>query len=132
MVSTNKKTSRSRTNVSRKQSPGIFKKFIESASEAFVLLDENLNCLSINQAGARLLGMSQRELIGKNVADVVPDVKESGRYDIYMNVIRTGKPLYSDELIPHPTFGDKRLIVRAFKTGKGMGMVVSDATSLRQ
>jgi PAS domain S-box-containing protein len=118
--------------VSPKESPGIFKKFIESASEAFILLDENLNCLSINKVGAKLLGMSKKELIGKNVTEVVPDIKESGRYDIYMNVIRTGKPFYSGELIPNPTFGDKRLIVRAFKTGKGMGMVVSDATNLRK
>lgn len=130
MVNRSKKTSRVRTNVSLKASPGIFKRFIESASEAFVLLDENLNCLSINQAGAKLLGMSPRELIGKNVVDVVPDIKESGRYDMYMNVIRTGKPFYSDELIPSPKFGDKRLIVRAFKTGKGMGMIVDNATSL--
>ena len=132
MVTRNKKTFRSRANVSPKESPGIFKNFIESASEAFLLLDENLNCLSINQAGARLLGISQSELIGKNILNVVPDIKESGRYDKYMNVIRTGEPFYSDELIPSPRFGDKRLIVRAFKTGKGMGMIVNDATSLRK
>ncbi|MBM3158117.1 MAG: PAS domain S-box protein, partial [Chloroflexi bacterium] len=130
MVNRTKKTSRSRANMSPREAHGIFKKFIESASEAFILLDENLNCLSINKAGARLLGMSKKELVGKNVVDVVPNVKESGRYDAYMNVIRTGKPFYSNKLIPHPKFGDRRLIVRAFKIGKGMGMIVDDATSL--
>jgi PAS domain S-box-containing protein len=132
MVTRNKKTVRPHTNVSRKESTGIFKKFIESASEAFIILDENLNFLSINQAGSRLLCSSPRKLIGKNILDIVPDVRESGRYDKYMNVIRTGKPFYSDEFTSSPEFGDRRLIIRAFKTGKGLGMIVNDTTSLKK
>jgi len=87
MVSRNKKTSRSLTNVSPKESLGIFKKFIESASEAFIILDENLNCVSINEAGARLLCSSRTNLIGKNILDVVPGIMESGRYKAYKNVM---------------------------------------------
>jgi len=132
MVNRSKKPLRPLMNIPLKESPGLFKQFIESASEAFVLLDENLTCLSINQAGARLLGMPQSELIGKNILDVVPDVKKSGRYDKYMNVIKTGEPYYSDELIPSPKFGDKRLTVKAFKVGAGLGMIVDDVTERKK
>ena len=109
----------------------VFKSFAHSSSEAFVLLDENLNCLSINPAGAKLLGASEAALLGKNIQDVVPDIKETGRYDKYLNVIKTGKPLQDSNIVPHPKFGDIHLSIRAFKVGTRLGLIVTDITRLK-
>lgn len=106
--------------------------FADASVDAFLMFDESLNLVGINPAGERLLGVSREADMGKNIADIVPDIKRTGRYEKYLSVIETGRPFFADDIIPHPRFGDKHLSVKAFKVWRGVGMIVSDITERKQ
>ena len=61
----------------------LYKAFMNEAPYSFVLFDSELNYLEINDQSAQFLpsGMERKDIIGRNLADVVPQAKESGRYD---------------------------------------------------
>jgi len=103
-------------------------KFMEAATEGFGLLDSNLNFLKVNQAAANILGLKKEDFLGKNLAALSPDIKESGRYDKYMEVIGAGESFQVDNLIPHPKFGNIHLQLRAFRVQDGLGIIIADIT----
>lgn len=102
--------------------------FMDSATEGILLFDSKLNLIDINIATLRMLGLSREDLIGKNILDMAPDLKETGRYDKYMKVIKTGKPLFFDDLIPQKKYGNKHVELKAFKVNLGLGIILSDIT----
>jgi C4-dicarboxylate-specific signal transduction histidine kinase len=77
-------------------------------------------------------GTTEDDLIGRNALEIIPNLKESGRYKLYMDVIKTGRPLVLDDLVPHPKFGKRHIAVKAFKTDDGLGIVVSDITASKK
>ena len=62
----------------------------------------------------------------------MPNTKETGRYDKYMEVIKTGKALALDDIVPHSKFGDIHLSMRAFKVGDGLGIIATDITKRKK
>src|SRR4030042_978767 len=58
----------------------------------------------------------------------VKELKEPGRYGADLQVIKTGKPFYADDIGPQSRFGDKGLTVKAFKVGNGLGLIASEVT----
>jgi PAS domain S-box-containing protein len=104
--------------------------FIESATDGFTLWDKEFNLIEINRAELMWYpdDIKAEDMIGKNASELVPNMKSSGRYDKYMEVMRTGIPLYMDGIIPHPRFGDKIFSIRAFKVGEGLGVITTDIT----
>ena len=110
------------------ESAQIVDSFMDSFPDAFLLLDENLNLMRLNPAAQRILGLFAEEAVGKNISDAIPGIKESGRYGAYLQVIKTGKPFYADDIVPQSRFGDKGLTVKAFKVGNGLGLIASEVT----
>lgn len=106
--------------------------FMNSATDGFILFDSNFNCLEINKAALKITGLTKEEVVGKNITDVVPNIKETGRYDKYTEVIKTGNPFFVDDLVPHPKFGDINLALSAFKVGGGLGITIVDITERKQ
>ncbi len=108
--------------------------FMESATDGFFLLDSELNYLEINKAALRLFPsrFKKEDIIGKNILEIAPELKETDRYDRYREVIKTGKSLFIDDFTPHPRFGDIHLAVRAFKVDDGLGMIVTDITERKR
>jgi PAS domain S-box-containing protein len=102
--------------------------FMDSASDSFYLLDADLNFVEINKRGLELIGKGREEIIGKHITDIVPDVKESGRYEKHLEVMRTGEPFVVEDFVPHPIFGDLHFILKSFKVGDGLGVIASDIT----
>ena len=102
--------------------------FMNSASDSFYLLDSNMNFIEINKKGLEIIGKKREDVIGKNIADVVPDVKSSGRYEKHLEVIKTGTPYVVDHFIPHPIFGDLHFVLNSFKVGTGLGVIAHDIT----
>ena len=103
-------------------------KFMDSAIDGFALLDSHLNFVDINKAAEVSFGISKNEIIEKNISDIAPDVKQTGRYDKYLKVIKTGDPLSINDVVPHPKFGDMHIAIRAFKVGDGLGIITTDIT----
>ena len=109
-------------------------RFMDSATDSFVIYDSELNLVEINEAGLKLFppGTRKEELIGKNVLEISPELEETGRYDKYVEVLKTGEPFFVEDFVPHPKFGNIHLSVRAFKVGDGLGLVATDITARKQ
>ena len=117
-----------------KESEERLRSFMESATASLSLWDSELNLVNCNKASMDLLppGAKKEDIVGKSILDIIPDVKETGRYDKYMEVIKTGKPFFIDDIVPHPKFGDIHLAVKAFKVSSGFGLIATDITELKR
>ncbi len=103
-------------------------RFMDSATDGFILLDSKLNYIDINRAALKIIGLELKDFIGMNMLDMVPKLKETGRYDEYVKVIKTGKSFYISDFTPHLKFGNKHLELKAFKVGEGLGVIFADIT----
>jgi len=107
-------------------------KFMDSDPDAFFLFDPELDLVDLNKAASRLFGMNKEEVVGKNILELSPGIKKTGRYDKYLEVIKTGKPFSANDLVPHPKFGNTHLVLKAFKVGEGLGYIVTDITEIKK
>ncbi len=106
--------------------------FMDTATESFILFDSELNFVEVDKTALTRLDLNKKDAIGKNISDVLPDVKETDRYDRYMEVIKTGEPFFVDDFVSHPKLGDMHLAVRAFKVGNGLGVISTDITEQKR
>ena len=106
--------------------------FLNSSTEGFALLDENLNYMFINPVAERMIGVSREAVVGKNILDVVPDVRESGRYEKYVNILETGEPLHIEDMVSHTKFRDIHAGLKAFRVENWLGLVFTDITERKQ
>ncbi len=95
--------------------------------DAFLLLDENLNLLNINDVGNKLFGVSEVDAFGKCIVDIMPDIKKSGIYKKCRNVLKTG-----ESVIMHQKLSDRSLAVHVFKLGDSLGVIVRDITERKR
>lgn len=102
--------------------------FFQEAELCLSVYDEHLNCIDFNQAFLKIFKCKREDLIGKNLCEISPDLKSSGRYDIYKNVIKTGKSAEINQIQPHINIGDYYFRIKAFKVGEGLGLIVKDIT----
>lgn len=123
-------TDRKQTEEALQKSEERFAGFIKSATDGIIMYDSDLNLIEINKTALEIFpfGSSKEKLIGKNILEIVPSLKESGRYESYLNVLKTGKPLFLDDVITDPKFGDQHLTLEAFKVGEGLGIIFTDNT----
>ncbi|MFX0204501.1 MAG: PAS domain S-box protein, partial [Candidatus Hodarchaeota archaeon] len=105
------------------------RKFMESATDGFTLLDSNLNFIDINKAGLTGLGSSREEVIGKNFLEIFPKLRDSDTYEKYLEVLKTGNPYYIDDIDSAPLIRQKYYSVRAFKVGNGLGILTTDISN---
>ena len=116
-----------------RKSEEFLRLFMESATDSFAILDQNLNFVDVNRATCRLYGMRKEDFIGKNIADLTPETKTSGRYEQYLRVIRTGEPFHTEVTISPPGAEyEKHFSGTAFRVGAGLGLVAQDVTEQRR
>lgn len=120
-------TDRKRTEASLRRNKERFKSFMNSGTDSFVLFDSNLNFIDLNDIAEKTLRLNREDVRGQNVADVIPDVKESGRYDKYLEVLKTGKPFVIKHFTPK-TAPELHLEIKAFKAGDDLGLIITDIT----
>jgi len=133
------KTSKTTTNKPRLTKAQLSKEievklsaFVDSSIESFVLLDENLNYMFLNPTAEKMIGVSREAVVGKNILDIAPNIKESGRYDKYLNVLRTGEPFSVEDAVSHTKFGVIELSLKAFKVGNWLGVIATDIPERKQ
>ena len=113
-----------------KESEEKLRMFMNSATDGFVIFDPELNYIDANNVSLEILGMNREDLIGKNILDLAPNLKETGRYDKYLDVIKTGKSFSTEDVIFNKLDGSLSLFlsVRAFKVGENFGIIFTDIT----
>jgi PAS domain S-box-containing protein len=125
-------TKRKQMEKSLRESEERLKSFLDSATDFFMLLDSKLNIVEVSQSGLKARGLKKEEMVDKNLLNLYPHIKETGRYDEYQEVMRTGKPFVIDDLIPHPKFGNLSVVLKTFKVGKGLGIITTDITKQKK
>ncbi len=115
-----------------RQSKEILNKFLDSATDGFILMDSELNHIAMNRAALDITGLKRENVIGKNLVETVPNIKKTGRYNEYLKVMKTGKPFYISDLISHPLTPDRHIDLKAFKVGDGIGFIFSDITDQKK
>ena len=98
--------------------------YMESSRDGYLLFDSELKLVEINKSGLSHFMMTREETINKDILDIMPDVKENGNYARYMEVLKTGKQYFTDDVIHDSMFDEIRMPVKAFKVGDGLGIVM--------
>ncbi len=66
-------TKRKRAEEKLRKSEEKFRRIVETAGEGFILMDEDLHILDVNDAYCRMIGYTRQELIGKTPFDFASD-----------------------------------------------------------
>jgi len=108
--------------------------FMQSATDSFTLWDSNLVLLDMNDVTLKLYpkGTKREDLIGKNILEISPYLKETGIYDKFTKVLTTGKPYVGEDLIPYHGAKEVFSSIRAFKVGDGLGIITIDLTERKK
>jgi PAS domain S-box-containing protein len=104
--------------------------FFDMAYSPFVILDENLDFIDMNKAAETTVNIKREDFLGKNILDFFPYLKLNERYEMYKNVLTTGKPIGFDEVSFHTDNGIYKFMIRAFKIGNHLGMTTLNVTGL--
>jgi PAS domain S-box-containing protein len=119
-------TERKRAEEALRESEQRLSTFMNSATDGILIFDSELNLVEVNKSALKMLGLNKTDVIGKNILDISPDVREKGRYDRYLKLMKSGEPFSIDNLVLHPKFGEKHLTIKAFKVGEGLGIIGTD------
>jgi len=103
-------------------------RFMDSATEGFVLFDSKLNIIDVNRHLLEEFNLTKQEVVGMNFLDLSEGAYESGRYEQYLEVLETGKPIFFDDLVTPPHYGSRDVTARVFKVGDCLGMIVREVT----
>jgi len=96
---------------------------------AFRIVDGNDVVLDLFSA---FFGVGKDALIGKDFIKLIPGFEGSDRHRKYLEVLKTGIPFYTDEVIPPPEAGEVNLSVLVFKVGDGLGIIATDITESKK
>ena len=113
-----------------RQNAEMLSALFEAVPDAISLWDANLNLVQINSVGAAMYSPETRQkgLVGRHMTELAPHIKKVGRYDAYLEVLRSGQPFHSDDT----PYGERIIAIRAFKVGQYLGTLVSDVTAQHQ
>ena len=106
--------------------------FFDKAQEALAIFDKDLNFIDVNEALLISLRFRREQIVGKNLIEISPQIKETERYKMYLEVIQTGKPVIIDEVRLHPSLGNYVTRVSVFKLGDGLGLSAINITDLKE
>ncbi len=109
--------------------------FMDAVPVNFTFFDSKLRIVHMNLHARNWLskqGINLKKVIGTNLLDINPTSKETGIYDKYLHVIRTGESISVVDIVSNPKFGDRYLKAKAFKVGDGLGVFAKDTTEHKQ
>ncbi len=114
-----------------RKSRELLNNFMNSATDSFLLLDSDLNFIEINRNCLMLFGREKDEVLGRNLLDVYPDLKNNIVYNSFLEVLSQGSPIQKDLVLNVPRAGKRHLDIKAFKVSEGLGIIISDITELK-
>ena len=104
-----------------------FRGFMQSATDLFVMFDEELRYVEVNNSWLQYTGLEKEDVIGKHALEVFPRLKETGRYDAYLKVLETGEPV---EFIAVEAMSKPGMVLdySVFKSGNVLGVAGRDVS----
>jgi two-component system cell cycle sensor histidine kinase/response regulator CckA len=125
-------TERKMSEQALKESEEKLSLFMNSATDSFTLLDSNLNLVDVNARLLETIGKKRRDVIGRNLREIISDVEKTVRYEKYLEVLRTGKPVGIEDSVYLPGVGVKHFFFKSFKVSDGIGIIATDITDIIQ
>jgi diguanylate cyclase (GGDEF)-like protein/PAS domain S-box-containing protein len=84
----------------------------------------------LNRSAERMIGMDREQVLGKNLEEVFPALREPARFAIYQAVVQTGEPAFLE--LTHPPIKEEdspaRYHIQVVKLQDGIAMTVTDVT----
>jgi hypothetical protein len=125
-----------KTREQREREERIARFFANAPLYRFLLLDGSLNIVAGNDLILELFStffhMKKEEVIGKSFPQLVPGFESSDRHRKYLEVLRTGIPFYTEEVLAPAVAGGAQLSVMVFKAGDGLGIIATDITERKR
>ncbi|MCJ7646937.1 PAS domain S-box protein [bacterium] len=103
---------------------------LNSINDGFLVLDKNWIYTYFNKQGAKMVGMSKKDLIGKCVWDIFPHAKDTKFYKFYNESVKTNKSLTFEEYYPEPLF--KWLECHCYPASTGLSVYFTDITERKK
>jgi PAS domain S-box-containing protein len=102
---------------------------LERTSDAFISLDRDLRVLKTNAAAAVELGFAKQDLIGRRLAEIVPDLAATPLDQAMHATLAGGEPVSVEQL--HPT-SRRWFNLRCFPAPQGLIVFANDITERKQ
>jgi PAS domain S-box-containing protein len=111
-----------------------FRQFVKLGTDGFSLYDKDLNLVEISDGGMKMLppGIKKKDLIGKNLTELVPAVIDMGRYIRYFRVLETGEPVVREMSLPKAFGKMTHISLKAFKVDNYLGLIITDISKHKQ
>ncbi|NQT35809.1 PAS domain S-box protein [bacterium] len=104
---------------------------IEVVKDCVVLLDSELQVVTLNRAAETRFGIETHQAVGRHIAEISPEIKALDRLDKFRIVLETGKPFSLEEHASNGEHGTTVRLLKAFKVADGLGLIYSDITELK-
>lgn len=85
-----------------------------------------------NDNASKLTGKIEKELIGKHLLEIFPMVKEDGVFEIYKEVVLTGKPVQFEKLFQKNSVPDEWYNITAVKLEDGFVVTFTNITNQKR
>lgn len=97
----------------------------ESITDAFFILDKNWRIVLVNSEWERLIELSRKDVIGRNLWEVFPDEVGKSFYQQYHYAVSTGRAVHFEAYFER---GDIWLEVKAFPSEEGLSVYFNQIT----
>jgi PAS domain S-box-containing protein len=110
-----------------KENEEKYRELTESISDVFFAMDKNLRYIYWNKASENLTGIPAKDAIGKHLAEIFPDIKETKVEQFYKKVLRTKQ---SQSFLNKYRVRDRDFVfeISAYPTMNGVSVFVRDIT----
>jgi len=107
------------------------RRFMNAATDVFVILDISLRVSLINDRGLELAGVERSEAAGRYIGSLFPAFEEAGIVAGLQNTLATGAPYHLDDFVTFlPT--ETHFLISAFKSSDGLGLIITDITASKK
>ncbi|MBS3915726.1 MAG: PAS domain-containing protein [Bacteroidetes bacterium] len=105
--------------------------FFDAADQMFVLCDDQLTILYVNQTTCDKFKVKKELLVGRNISEFGLDPVENARIELYQSALLSGKPITLDVNITHPELSHLYTRIKAVKSGNNIALFITDITELK-